>query len=891
MLGRKKILGLILIISLLFAAGEIFSIRNALASAMDLNLTVTGTSVACGNSIIETGETCDNGASNGVCPAACSSICQDNDCTGGVIIPPPPPPPPTTTPDLLITGINVSDITDVSANISWNTNRLAVCQVQWGINTDYTGGASSEITYLSSHLSQLTGLSANTTYHYILNCQDSSDIAASSGDKTFKTLVGPDITPPGNVTGLHTQSGNSISTLFWHSPTDLDFAGVIIRRSTVYYPSFSQGSAVYDGQGNPIGAEMSFADSGLVNDTVYYYSVFAYDTAGNHASGVGIIGQPSTVVIPPSCATDPALCPIPPSCTTDPSLCPPPSELPPGEVPGGGVTGDLFFSDFNFSQQGQPLIVGADNRVTAQPDYAITISLPESKILPNTDKIVINLSVGGKMETYLFAYDAGQKVYTATIQPIKDTGVYYASIIVLNAASQSLKTVTGSIEIKAPTIEVLPSLPGTINAAVETVENISNAIKENPTVKAVAEAASSPVGQGTAAALVAVSFATTAISIPMLNWWFLLQFFFTQPLKLFWFRKGWGTVYNAITKKPIDLALVRLYDAKTDRLITSRVTDKNGRYIFLVNPGEYYIKVEKLGFEYPSSLLKHAHDDGSFLDLYYGEKIVISGEDRSAIIANIPLDQEDVQITDAEVLKKVSRARLSKSLSWLGPILAFGYFLFFPSIFSFGLIIVHLLLLFLFRRLAGRKHKKHWGVVLAPDGQKPIKRAITRIFSSEYGRMLEFYVTDDQGRYDFLVGNNKYYVTADKPGYGTAKTPILDLTGKKPEELVIAQDLILPEENKISDDINKPEGSAQSAPVENMIEPIIEPEKMEAIKVEAPTSKTEAPIVPEHIDLGSLDEAREQIEEKTTENVPAETPDKQEIEEKKSDKPNEGIYG
>jgi hypothetical protein len=200
-------------------------------------------------------------------------------------------------------------------------------------------------------------------------------------------------------------------------------------------------------------------------------------------------------------------------------------------------------------------------------------------------------------------------------------------------------------------------------------------------LKPVSEAAQTTAGKTTAAATVAVSIAATAVGGPLINWWFLIQFLFTQPLTVFRFRKGWGSVYNAITKKPVDLALVRLYDAKTDKLITSRVTDKKGRYMFFVEPGEYYLKVEKLGFEYPSCLLKKARDDGNYLDLYYGDKITVTGENRSVIIANIPVDQQDSKITDAEILRRFSRARFSGYMSWLGPILAVGYFeLFLPGI-------------------------------------------------------------------------------------------------------------------------------------------------------------------------------------------------------------------
>ena len=40
----------------------------------------TGSCVSCGNSIVEAGEQCDDGAQNGVCPATCSLSCTPNNC-------------------------------------------------------------------------------------------------------------------------------------------------------------------------------------------------------------------------------------------------------------------------------------------------------------------------------------------------------------------------------------------------------------------------------------------------------------------------------------------------------------------------------------------------------------------------------------------------------------------------------------------------------------------------------------------------------------------------------------------------------------------------------------------------------------------------------------------
>lgn len=833
---KKIIFGFIILTSLLFPAGEFFLSSSARASSLDVSLEVTsGAAGYCGDG------SCNNGETSATCSADCGGG-GGSGCTGSNCNPPPEATTtPTSTPIILLIDAAVENIGESGADINWTTNLSSRCRLDWGINTDYSGTAIQEIVYAEVHSKTLDGLLPDTTYHYRIFCEYDAVTTAITADSAFKTSLGPDITPPGPVTNARLENGNAQVILYWRNPLDIDFAGVIIRRSNSYYPTRLEGVQRYDGRGALIGSERSFTDTGLINDTTYYYSIFSYDNApiANFSSGVGLIGQPSER----------------PSTTT------PPIEPPP---PPGGYVGNLFFNDFNFIQSGQALQVIAGDIVQVQPDYAVTVSLPQSKALVGTTKIIINLSVAGQIKTIIFNYDASRNAYVATIDPISEIGSNYATIILLNDKDESIKALSGTIEIVAPVLEVLPSLPEAVDDVVNAVQETVSAIRNNPAIKAIAEMAATPAGQGTAAATVVASFATAAVSVPLLNWWFLIQFIFTQPLRLFGFRKGWGVVYNSITKKPADLIPVRLYDFKTNKLLASRVTDKNGRYVFLVDPGEYYIKIEKSGFEYPSALLKRAASDGEYADLYYGEKIIISGDERSAIVANIPIDQEDLKLTDRELLRRFSKEQFSRSVSWAGPILAVAYFLFFPSLFSSALVIVHLLLLFLFRRLSGRKSKQHWGVVYAPDGKDPIKKAITRVFSSEYGRMLEFYVTDSRGRYNFLVGNNKYYVTADKEGFGTAKTPILDLTGKKTEELAIAQDLILTGENKMIEQPIETAAAPEEAPAVETQKEEAKPQAVEAISPEQNITEPTANI-PKTFDLGSLDEIREQMEAPTAE--------------------------
>lgn len=95
----------------------------------------------------------------------------------------------------------------------------------------------------------------------------------------------------------------------------------------------------------------------------------------------------------------------------------------------------------------------------------------------------------------------------------------------------------------------------------------------------------------------------------------------------------WGTVFDSVTKKPIDLVLVRLMNGEDKRVIETKVTDKEGRFGFIIPAGKYYIFVAKEGFKFPSDKAKQG---------YKGEKIEIQSDSEGLIKIDVPIDEEKV---------------------------------------------------------------------------------------------------------------------------------------------------------------------------------------------------------------------------------------------------------
>lgn len=61
--------------------------------------------------------------------------------------------------------------------------------------------------------------------------------------------------------------------------------------------------------------------------------------------------------------------------------------------------------------------------------------------------------------------------------------------------------------------------------------------------------------------------------------------------------KSVGKVIDKISKKPIGLAVVRIFDTDKNWLLSSRVTDADGHFKFLASPGNYYVTAVKEGYK------------------------------------------------------------------------------------------------------------------------------------------------------------------------------------------------------------------------------------------------------------------------------------------------------
>lgn len=147
----------------------------------------------------------------------------------------------------------------------------------------------------------------------------------------------------------------------------------------------------------------------------------------------------------------------------------------------------------------------------------------------------------------------------------------------------------------------------------------------------------------------------------------------------------WGTVYDSVTKQPIDPALVKLVEATTGTVVGTCTTDLFGHYSFLIYPGKFKMLVQRTNYVFPSKTLT-GDRDGIYTNLYHGEFFEVSG-DTDILNLNIPMDpvrpdwNQQAKGVVAKTHPQMSRAAtaLAASFFWLGLAVAGGVFYFYRT--------------------------------------------------------------------------------------------------------------------------------------------------------------------------------------------------------------------
>ena len=384
---------------------------------------------------------------------------------------------------------------------------------------------------------------------------------------------------------------------------------------------------------------------------------------------------------------------------------------------------------------------------------------PDAPVIPNPDQVNPNNQNGDNGEAPE-DNNQGQNPESASssvFAPVFEVPKPTIISVLLGVDKKAPITKQVSIIVKNATKNIA-STAKFFAAEAKVVAILAKEAADNPKVEEATKTVVAPASVAVVVAAVAPSMASVAIP--------LLRFLFLQPLLLFGRKKReeWGQIYNTLTKLPIDLAMIRLIDPKTKRIVQSRVTDARGRYLFIVDPGEYLLEVTKPGFQFPSVLLQGVKSDGKLLDIYHGETIQVSAAG-IGITPNIPLDPIGANKTPRRIIWEKRWLVVQHAISLLGILLTGLGIYITPVWYMWIFLAVHISAYIGFMRFVKPKKPSGWGLVSEKESASPIGNTIVRLFTKQYNKLVSTQVTDKEGRYAFLVGPSEYYVTYEKKGY------------------------------------------------------------------------------------------------------------------------------
>jgi hypothetical protein len=184
---------------------------------------------------------------------------------------------PDTTPPVM-SAVTSSAITASGATISWTTDEASDSQVEYGTTTAYGSLTTLDTNRVTAHAVTLSGLAANTLYHFRVRSRDSAGNLGMSSDATL-TTPGTDLTPPA-VSITAPGAGTTVSGTVSVSASASDNVGVVGVQFKVDGVNF--------GTEDTTAPYARAWDTTAATNGTHSISAVARDAAGNQKLSVGV---------------------------------------------------------------------------------------------------------------------------------------------------------------------------------------------------------------------------------------------------------------------------------------------------------------------------------------------------------------------------------------------------------------------------------------------------------------------------------------------------------------------------------------------------------------------------------------------------------------------------
>ena len=171
-------------------------------------------------------------------------------------------------------GLTATTVSSSQINLSWTDNSTTEANFIVGRSTT-SGGPYTDIATLGANVTSFsnTGLSANTTYYYVVRASNAGGSSANSAQASATTLPNPPAAPSGLAASTVSQTQINLS---WtdNSANEVNF---IVARSTTAGGPYTDIAT--------LGANVTaYNNTGLSANTTYYYVVRASNTGGSSAN-------------------------------------------------------------------------------------------------------------------------------------------------------------------------------------------------------------------------------------------------------------------------------------------------------------------------------------------------------------------------------------------------------------------------------------------------------------------------------------------------------------------------------------------------------------------------------------------------------------------------------
>lgn len=285
----------------------------------------------------------------------------------------------------------------------------------------------------------------------------------------------------------------------------------------------------------------------------------------------------------------------------------------------------------------------------------------------------------------------------------------------------------------------------------------------------------------------------TALSLAFGNTyiWALLIRVFSYILALFKIgkkKRNCGLVYNSVTKEPLGMAIVRIF-SKEGRLVATEVTNQYGIFESSLPSDTYKLDINMNGYVFPSSLIA-GNQDLPYRNIYTGGDFNLSNHPISYSVPIDPLNKSVLQ----EIKTVVRNRFINISISLINIVILIGLlfsilsYIKVPNTFNLVLLILYILTLVI-TIVMNSQGKYRFGTV-RDIYEERLEGVELSLMETEFGTNFARRITDEKGKYRFIVPGGEYKLVSTDPDYNIMVDRESIFKGKKDKVMVISNNLI-----------------------------------------------------------------------------------------------------